>query len=125
MGQRSCEVKCGTLNDPSEARFASLIPWYDQNYRTLRIRVTSPVCARSLRPQAGFGSPRPNAGEGSGVRGNPIEWISTRNPALDEGFGALQDQSAVCSLPRWGEWNRSRLSFSSDNEFRHFCDPEQ
>ncbi len=91
------------------------------------------MCACSLRPQAGFGSPRPNAGEGVGVRGNPIEWISTRNPALDEGFGALQDQSAVCSpphpmkasqafilFPRWGEGNRSRLSFSSDNEFCHY-----
>ncbi len=83
------------------------------------------MCACSLRPQAGFGSPRPNAGEGLGVRGIPIEWTSTRNPALDEGSGALQDQSAVRApphpmkasqafilFPRWGEGNRSRLSFS-------------
>jgi hypothetical protein len=36
-------------------------------------------------------------GEGLGVRGNPTEWIRTRNPALDEGVGALQDQSTACS----------------------------
>ncbi|MCI0722645.1 MAG: hypothetical protein L0338_27280 [Acidobacteria bacterium] len=30
--------------------------------------------------------PRPNAGEGLGVRGNPREWISARNPALDAGL---------------------------------------
>ncbi len=44
------------------------------------------MCACSLRQHNGFGSPRPSAGEGLGVRGNPIEWISTRNLALDEGL---------------------------------------
>ena len=36
-----------------------------------------------------IGTPRPNAGEGLGVRGNAIEWIRTQNSALDERVGAL------------------------------------
>ena len=70
---------------------------------------------------------------GLGVRGSPTEWIRTRNPALDEGYEALEDQSCVCSslipgpLPHWGKGSRNRLSFSSDNQFRHhnlFCGPQ-
>jgi len=46
-------------------------------------------------------------GEGVGVRGNPIAGISTLNPALDEGLGSLQDQSAACSPPH--PWPLSRV----------------
>ena len=43
----------------------------------------SRVCLFAAAPHTGFSSPRPNAGEGLGVRGNPIVWIRTRHTALD------------------------------------------
>ena len=78
--------------------------------------------------------PRPNVAEGLGVRGNPIEWISTvgGNPALDgtlEPYRSNQPcarpphpmkaSKAFILFPRRGEGNRSRLSSSIEKEFRH------
>ena len=77
-----------------------------------------------LRQDPRFGPPRPNAGEGLGVRGIPIEMISTRNAAPGSGLNPSRinqlcaSPSPLTPLPRWGEGNRRRLSSSRSRSGR-------
>ena len=59
------------------------------------------------------------------MRGNPIAWISTPNPTLDEGLEPCKTNQPRARPPTLapsplGRVEPSRLSVLRDNEFRHY-----
>jgi hypothetical protein len=73
-----------------------------------------------------IGSPRPNVGEGLGVRGVPLCRINPRNLALvgvakhSREHPAALAPSPLTPLPRWGEGDRTLSGFSSHEDCCHY-----
>jgi len=89
--------------------------------------VTTPVYALLDVVTGRIGLPSPQRGRGVGGEGDSN--VVYQHPKHSAGSGAWSTAepvdrvlapSPLAPLPRWGEGNRGRLSFSGDEEFRHY-----